>query len=90
MKKTKKILKALSIIKEDRQPFGVMLGEGVNLKEAFWCPVILVPLSLAFPNSTHRQNPKHHFRNHLTNVSNLVNQHPQMKPAMDTMGYYGY
>ena len=56
-------------MKEHRQAFEVMLGEEVNLKEAFRYPVTLVPLSLAFPDSTHRQNPKQHFRNYLINVS---------------------
>ena len=48
-------------MKEDRQEFGVMLGEEMNLEEAFQYPVASVPLSLAFPDSTVRQNPKHHF-----------------------------
>ena len=33
----------------------------MNLKEVFRYAVILVPLNLAFPDSTRRQNPKHHF-----------------------------
>ena len=61
LKKTKKILKGVSVMKEDKEPFGVMLGEEVNLKEAFWYPVLLVPLSLTFPDSTYRQDPKHLF-----------------------------
>ena len=35
-----------------------MLGKEVNLEEA-----------LGFPDSTLRHNPKHHFRNYLTDIS---------------------
>ena len=41
----------------------------MNLKEVFRYAVILVPLNLAFPDSTQRQDPKHHFCNYLINVS---------------------
>ena len=41
----------------------------MNLKEVFRYTVRLVPLSFAFPDSAHRQNPKHHFRNYLIDVS---------------------
>ena len=50
-------------MKEDRHAFGVMLEEE---KYPFWYPVTSVQLSLAFPDSTLRQSPKHHFRNYLT------------------------
>ena len=48
-------------MKEDRQVFGVMLSEEVNLEEAFRYPITSVLLNLAFPDSTIRKNPKHHF-----------------------------
>ena len=60
MKKTKNIRKAYSVMKEDRQAVGVMLGEEVNLEDAFRYPITSVPLNLAFSGSTLRQNPKHH------------------------------
>ena len=41
----------------------------MNPKEAFRYPVTLVPLSLAFPDSTHRQNRKYHICNYLINAS---------------------
>ena len=53
-------------MKEDRHAFGVMLEEE---KYPFWYPVTSVQLSLAFPDSTLRQSPKHHFRNYLTDGS---------------------
>ena len=40
---------------------GVMLGEEMNVQEVFRYSVTSVPLSLAFPDLTVRQNPKHHF-----------------------------
>ena len=42
-----------------------MLRGRSNLKETFRYPVTSVPLSLAFPDSSLRQNRKHHFRNYL-------------------------
>ena len=74
-------------MKEDRQPFGVILGEEVNLEEAFRYHVTSVQLSLAFPDSTLRQNPKHHFRNYLTNVSNGCESTPpnESRLIIDTM-----
>ena len=68
LKKTKKIWKTLTVIK-DRQAFGVILGKEVNLEKTFWYLVTLGPLSLAFPDLTLRQNGKHHFRNYLIDVS---------------------
>ena len=47
LKKTKKIRKAVSVMKKDRQAFGVILGEKVNLEGWFRYPVTSVPLSLA-------------------------------------------
>ena len=57
-------------MKEDRKAFGVMLGEEVNLDEAFRYPVTSVPLNLAFSDSAARQNPKCHFCNYLIDISN--------------------
>ena len=59
MKKPKKIRKIVSVMKEDKQAFGVMLGEKVNLlKEAFRYPVTSATLSLAFSDLTLGQNLK--------------------------------
>ena len=56
-------------MKEDRQAFGVVLGEEVNLEDAFRYPITSVPLNLANPDSTIRQNPKHHSCNYLIDIS---------------------
>ena len=64
-------------MEEDRQAFGVMLRAGeVNLAEAFRHPVTSVPLSLAFPDSTLRQNPKHNIRYYLIDVSKACESTP--------------
>ena len=60
----------------------------MNLKEAFRYPVILVPLSLAFPDSTHRQNPKQNFRNYLINVSKARETTHPKPPKEARYGYY--
>ena len=52
-------------MKEDGQKFELILEGGeVKVEEAFRYTVTSVPLSLAFPDSTLRQNPKHYFRNY--------------------------
>ena len=53
-----------------------MLNEEVNLEDAFRFPVTSVALSFAFPDSTLRQNPKHPFRNYLTDVSKACESTP--------------
>ena len=81
LKKTKIVQKAVSVMKEDRQAFGVILGKEVNLEDAFRYPVTSVPLNLAFPHSTITQNPKHYFRNYLIDVTKACESTTQMKPA---------
>ena len=63
-------------MKEDRQVFGLMLGKEVNLEEVFRYPVTSVPISLTFPDSTLRQNPKHHICNYLIDVSKACKSLP--------------
>ena len=46
-----------------------MLGEEVNLEQAFRYPLSSVLLSLVFPDSTLRQNPKYCFHNYLFDVA---------------------
>ena len=41
----------------------------MNIEEAFRYPVTLVSLSLAFPDSSHRENARRHFRYYLINVN---------------------
>ena len=79
MKKTKKIRKAVSVMKEDSQAFGVILGEDVNLEEAFWYSVTSVPLGLIFPDSSLKQNLTNHFRNYLIDLSKARESTPPNK-----------
>ena len=57
------------------------------VEEPLQYPLTSVPLSLAFPDSTLRQNPKHHFRNHLIDVSKACESRPPNKARriIDTM-----
>ena len=75
--KKKKIWKAVLVMEEDRQAFGVILRvREVTLEEMFRYPVTSVPLSLAFPNSTLRQNPKHNIHYYLIEVSKACESTP--------------
>ena len=47
LKETKNIRKAVLVMKEDREAFGVMLGEEVNLEQEFWYPFTSVSLSIS-------------------------------------------
>ena len=53
--KPKKTKKALDVMKEDRQAFGILVAKSVSLEEAFKFPITSVPLAAANPDSTLRQ-----------------------------------
>ena len=80
-RKRKRFGKKFQLWKKLGKCFGVMLSKEVNLEEAFRYPVTSVSLNLAFPHSNITQNPKHHFRNYLIDVSKACESTPQMKPA---------
>ena len=61
-------------MEEDRQAFGVRLGEKMDLEETFWYPVTFGPVCLEFPDSTFRERQKNHLRNYLTNVTDLIDE----------------
>ena len=67
--KEKKTLQAVSIIKEDRQAFGMIIAKATSLGEAFQYPITSVPLSLATPDATLRQSDKAALRNFLISES---------------------
>ena len=69
LRKRKRFGKQFQLWKKIGKGFGVMLGKEVNLIDTFWYPATSVSLNLAFLHSTITQNPKHHFRNHLIDVS---------------------
>ncbi len=47
LKVQKKTCSAVSVLKEDRQAFGVLVGKAATLEEAFTFPITSIPLSLA-------------------------------------------
>ena len=69
LKKKKNIPKAVTIIKEDRQAFGLLLSKEMDLSEAFQYPITSVSLSIATPDSQLRSGPKYLFGNLLINES---------------------
>ena len=86
-KDLQKAPKAMSIVKEDRQAFGILLGDNIDLNEAFQYPITSVPLSLANPDSTLRQGQKHTLRNHLIEISKSAEATPPSNARwiIDTM-----
>ena len=69
IEKKKKAPKAVQILKEDRQAFGLMVSKSVNMEEAFNYPITTVPLAIATTECSLRQSDKAHFRNHLISAS---------------------
>ena len=65
VKKKKKPPRAISILKEDKQAFGLLCAKAVSLEEAFNFPITSIPLSLAYPVGSLRQSDKSSFRNWL-------------------------
>ena len=58
MKKLKVTPRALSVLKEDAQAFGLLVEKAVSLDEAFQYPITTFPLSLAYPEGNLRQGNK--------------------------------
>ena len=56
--KKKKAFKAVYILKEDRQAFGLIVTKAVTLEEEFSYPITSVPLSIATPKGYLRQSDK--------------------------------
>ena len=61
--------KAISVLKEDRQAFGILVAKATSLEEAFSFPITTLPLGLATPDRDLWQSDKASFRNHLINES---------------------
>ena len=71
-KKEKKVPKVMTLLKQDRQTFGTMLSNSVDLHTAFKYPLTAVPLSIATPEGELRQSPKYIFRNFMVEESKSV------------------
>ena len=67
--KKKKVLKSLSVLKEDCQAFGLLVNKTEKLAEAFKYPITSVPLAVATPESTLYQSDKAGLRNYMINLS---------------------
>ena len=63
VEKSKVAPRAVNILKENRQAFGIMVSKTYSLEEAFSYPITSVPLSGAIPEGTLRQGEKVSFRN---------------------------
>ncbi len=72
MEKKKKVAKAISILKEDRQAFGLLIAKAVSIEEAFQFPITTLPLALATPEGQLRQSDKAVLRNYLVQESNAL------------------
>ena len=81
MERAKKIPKAISILKEDRQAFGSLVGKATSPRDAHSYPLTTVPLALASPDSDLRQGCKAALRNFLIEESLAEVQTPLSKAA---------
>ena len=67
--KKKKVLKCLSILKEDCQAFGLLVDKTEKLAEALKYPITPVPLAVATPELTLYQSDKAGLGNYIINLS---------------------
>ena len=69
----------ISAIKEDRQAFGIVLSENIDLEEALQYLLTTFPLSLATPEGNLRQrNNKALLRNFLITEANAIVENPDL------------
>ena len=78
--KKKETPKAINVLKEDKQAFGMLVGKTTSLEDALSYPLTTVPLALASPDGDLRQGTKASLRNHLIEDPDLVtHDHPKGK-----------
>eukprot|EP00794_Sanderia_malayensis_P019366 gene19366-21286_t len=65
-------------LKEDRQAFGMLLGNDIDLHKSFQFPIATYPLSIVTPGSYLRQGQKRVLRNYMIEESNPVTSHPPL------------
>ena len=70
LKKKKNENKVLSSVKQDRQAFGMIISNNIDLEIAFSYPITDLPLSIANIDGTLRTGQKCLLRNHLITESN--------------------
>ena len=74
--KKKKSATIVSVIKEDRQAFGLIISKGISLWEAFQYPITNIPLSLATADNQLNQGPTSILRNFIINETGATTIHP--------------
>ena len=52
MEKKKRVPKSVSVLKEERQAFGLLAAKAMNLRDALKYPITSVPLAIANPDSS--------------------------------------
>jgi len=68
----------MSTVREDCQPFGLIVDKSVTLEEAFEFQIISVPLSISTPDGELRQSEKASLRNYIIQVSDsLITEAPE-------------
>ena len=73
-----------SAIKEDRQAFGIVLSENIDLEEALQYPLTTFPLSLATPEGNSRQrHNKALLWNFFISEANAIVENPVNQKSLD-------
>ena len=72
IKKKRKVPKAVEILKEDKQAFGLMVSKSVSMDEAFKYHITTVPLAIATTECTLRQSNKSQLRATLVESSGAL------------------
>ena len=70
--KKKKLPKAVEILKEDKQAFGLMVAKSATMAESFEYPITSVPLSIATTECTLRQSNKSQLRATLVDIAGAL------------------
>lgn len=69
MEKKKRVPKSVSVLKEERQAFGLLAAKAMNLRDALKYPITSVPLAIANPDSSIKFSEKSELRNALIKKS---------------------
>ncbi len=67
---------AITVVKEDRQAFGLLVSKAGDLEEALTHPITTVPLSIATADSTLRQSDKATLQRFLLEESQCIKDVP--------------
>ncbi len=76
LEKVKRTPAAVTVVKEDRQAFGLLVSKAGSLEEAFTHPITTVPLLIATADSTLRQSDKVTLQRFLLEESQCIKDVP--------------